>query len=206
MKITFLSRWLRAALPLTAFVFLVQSCLVAAQAPSSSFDTPYKVGTQWPGIDFRVVDIERIIQNRVMVVVRIEATKEAPAGGTLIGSPPVIPAYVKIEADRRRFAPTPFVVAGSTMTDESRAVAYPMLSPIAPRGHGYLPGACMASLRPGDTVMFSLQFAAPPPPPPPAPGQPPVVQTLSFLFTKATGPIAHVPLPPMAATAAVGSP
>ena len=156
--------------------------------------------TNWPGIHFQIMYLKRIQQNHLLVGVRLFATSQAPAGGTLIGSPVPIPA----NADPRDIAaglyrPSPFTMESSVMTDELTQKAYPVVPSIAPPGHKYRPAVILETLAPGQSDTVTLQFEVPPPPPPPKPGDPPVKQTLSFLFTNAKGEIKNVPLPPASA-------
>jgi hypothetical protein len=82
------------------------------------------------------------------------------------------------------------------MIDDATKQQYPTLSNISPPGKLYPPSQGLAPLTPGQIADFTIQFKVPPPPPPPEPGQPPVKQTLSFLFTNAKAPIKNIPIPP----------
>jgi len=142
--------------------------------------------------------IQRIPPNRLVVGVRLLATAKAPPQGTLLGIPVPIPPNADKQAIQAGiYHPRPLSFASSVMTDELTKQTYPALHPISPPGRKYIPSAVLSTLRPRGNAIFTLQFAAPPPPPPPSPSAPgPVKQTLSFLFTNAKGPIAHVPIPP----------
>lgn len=165
-----------------------------AQDPASSLQA-HEMRTQWPGITFRIVEIRRILQNRLLVIVAIKANKDAPARGIFLGTPVEAPPHTLPE-NLILYQSKPFSLMGSAMTDELTGVQYPSLPPIAPPNMAYFPASTLQTFRPGLRDILSIQFDTPPPPPPPALGQPPVVQTLSFSFPKATGPIVHVPLPP----------
>lgn len=184
-------------------LFFILPILGRAQQAPSATGKQYETETDWPGILFQVIRLERILNNRLLVVIRIQATTKAPPSGTLIGTVPIIPAHTK-KSDLIYFRPTPFSLEASTMIDELSQVSYPRLSSIAPPGRVNFPSGARAILHPGEMQLASLQFAAPPPPPPPPPGQKVVPQTLSFLLPKAKGPIIHVPLPPAEGAKAQG--
>jgi len=212
-------------LPLCAAALLLAFAQAAADDTtgsvppiSSAPDSPYFVSTTWgPGIQLRLIGIRRIIDNRLLAVFWIEATKDAPASGTLIsggltqpppgGLPEPTPGYNKLYPKIKFIRqPIGFRFTGAMMTDDLTKTQYPQLSPVAPPGVCYTPPACLGTIKPGKNLLFTLQFAVPPPPPPPVPGQPPPIQTLSFLVPTATGPIVKAPIPPLLpATPAVHS-
>ena len=176
--------------------FLFPCCARAQNSPGTV--PPFDTETTWPGIHYQLVRVQRILQNRLMVEIRVWADPHAPAGGVFLGTPgPTPPPNIKpSELFSGRYNPKPFSLAGSTMTDELSGAQYRALPAIAPPGKAYYSSVTMAQLRPGNFQEMSIQFAAPPQPPAPAPGQPPVKQTLSFALPRAKEPIAHVPLSP----------
>jgi hypothetical protein len=203
-KVFFLAalRSLVTLLPAVAGFLLTVTRPVIAQ-PAAGADLVYQTQTDWPGVNLQIAEIDRIMKGRLVALVRIQATEKALKGGTFLGTIVPIPAGISLATQggrdailSGRFAPKPYSLAGSTMTDELTNIRYPMLSPIAPPHEAYPPSITITTLHPGQQELLTIQFAAPPPPPLPAPGQPPVKQTLSFLLPKAKGPIVHVPLPP----------
>ena len=156
--------------------------------------------TNWPGIHFQIMYLARVPPNRLLVGVRLIATSQAPPGGTLVGTPvPITPNADPRNVTAGFYHPQPFDMNSSVMTDELTQQSYPVVPTIAPPGRGYRPAIILATLFPGGgSSNMTLQFVVPPPPPPPPAGQPPVKQTLSFLFTNAKAAITHVPLPPPA--------
>ena len=60
---------------------IILSCLwplgANAQQPAKRFE----VETKWPGVHFKLVKIERILDERLLMVVLISATSKAPAEG-----------------------------------------------------------------------------------------------------------------------------
>jgi hypothetical protein len=176
-----------------SFVFAVSLLPLMAQDKT----TPPEGETNWPGIHFQIMYLARIQQNHLLVGVRLYATTEAPAGGTLIGVSVPIPANAKpSDIAAGAYRPSPFTMDSSTMTDELSQKTYPVVPSVALPGHKYRPAVLLEVLTPGQGDMVTLQFEVPPPPPPPEPGQLPIKQTLSFLFTNAKGAINKVPLPP----------
>lgn len=167
--------------------------------------TPYAVEMQATGVVIEVAQIKRIIQNRLLVGVFIHGTSRTPPGGVWLGISVHAPPGTKKD-DLWRYRPIPYTLTASKMTDELTGKDYPTLPAIAPAGRVYPPDSIIGAAQPSRGQMASIQFECPPPPPPPAPGQPPVKQTLSFLFPKALGPIIHVPVPPLLAADATPQP
>ena len=174
---------------------LILSCLTLLAQDNAS--QKLEVESNWPGIHFQIAYLQRIPPDRLLVGVILIATASAPPGGTLIGTPQVIPANADPhDVAAGYYRPTPFTMTSSVMIDDISQTQYSPQDPIAPPGRKYRPAILLVTLLPGQSSMMTLQFLVPPPPPPPAPGQPPVKQTLSFLFTNAKGVINKVPLPP----------
>src|SRR5262245_59322373 len=73
-----------------------------------------EIDSVWPGIQVQLAKVERIPLNRLLVVVRLVATKQAPTKGTLIGNRPHIPDNTpKDELLSARYSPGPFSLATS---------------------------------------------------------------------------------------------
>jgi hypothetical protein len=154
--------------------------------------------SNWPGIRYQITDIQRIPPDRLLVVVRILATAQASAAGTLIGFPVQIPPNAnKYDVAAGYYHPRPLSLASSVMVDDLTQQKFLVLPPVAPHGKKYRPGDVLDSLRPGGRDVLTIQFAVPPPPPPPQAGQPPVKQTLSFLLTNAKELIRKIAIPPL---------
>ena len=178
-----------------AFCFLF---VLPAPAETPELSGHFETETEWPGIYFQVIRADRIIQNRLMVVVRIQATGKTPASGIFLGGDPPPPpfSHKPTVPSTARYGPQLFSLASSIMKEEQSGVQYPVLPTVEPPGKSYFLSGTLAALQPGKSVLLSIQFAVPPPPPPPPPGQEARPQTVSFLLPKAKGPIMHVPLPP----------
>jgi hypothetical protein len=161
-----------------------------------------EVETNWPGIHYQITIIKRIPPDRLLVVIRVLATPEAPPGGTMLGFQAPIPPNLNRNLTSVQIAylypPRPLSFANSIMTDEKTQQKYPSLPPVAPPGKGYRSCVTLAGLRPRQNVILTIQFAVPPPPPPDPSSGTPVKQTVSFLFPNAKAPIAHVSIPPAA--------
>jgi len=170
-------------------------------APSVGTNTPFQVETDWPGIIYRLIYISRIFDNRLMLIVRIEGTKDAPVDGTLLGTPgPKIPMQASRNSPVKmvQLAPAPLAMTSAVLTDELTKNTFSQLPNKAPPGRGTFPSEVMGKMYPNRMMIFSIQFTVPPPPPP-EPDQPPPPagpQTLSVLLPHAKGPIVHIPLPP----------
>ena len=159
--------------------------------------TVYGTDTQWPGIRFEIVNLQRTMQNRLAILVRIRARGGLPPQGIFLGTQPSIPPHATaIDLASGMYRPIPFSVRSTVMIDELSQQQYPSLPPIAPPGKAWLPALTSTNFHSFQSVYLNLQFAIPPPPPPPPDGSKPPQQTLCFLFPKALGPIQHIPLPP----------
>jgi hypothetical protein len=184
---------------LSSVVIILFGNVVQAQRPSSSGSELGAVDTAWQGLRFIIPRIERIQQDRLVVVVLIQATPAAAPSGVLVGiETPIPPGAKKIDIDAGKYGPKPFSLASSVMIDERTLQKFPVLPPVAPPGKEYFPGEFLGRLYPGQTEIMTIQFAAPPAPPSPE-GMPPPKQTVSFLLTGAKGAIARVAIPPPAA-------
>lgn len=155
------------------------------------------VKTIWPGIHFQVTVLKRIPPDRLLAVVQIVATPQTPPPGLELSvpNPNKPPPNMDPRTAALLFPPKPFSLESATMTDELSQQQYSTLPPVAPPGHSYRPGKVLDFLRPGDSVILTLQFPIPPPPPPPPGSTVPPKQTVSFLFPKAQGPMIHIAVP-----------
>jgi hypothetical protein len=181
-----------------SFVVIAASlCLVTdlvAQDRSARGTGLAQVETKWPGILLAISRIERILDNRLLVFVRVMATAKAPAGGTFLGMGRPVPVGAS-PTDASPDDLKPFSLTSTVMIDDQTQYRYDVLPPIAPPGKKYLPSGLSNVLLPGEAKTLSIQFAAPPAPPT-IEGREPPKQTVSFLLTGAKGPITRVPIPP----------
>ena len=177
---------------------IVLTGTVAQAQQRSSLPSLGAVDTAWQGVRFIIPKIERIQQDRLVVVIYIQATPAAPPSGVLVGiETPIPPGATRVDIDGGKYAPKPFSLESSVMIDDQTMQRFAVLPPVAPPGKEYFPGAFLGRLQPGQFDTMTIQFAAPPPPPSRA-GAPPPKQTVSFLLAGAKGPIAKVPIPPPA--------
>ena len=166
---------------------------MAALGQDNSSDSSSKQGlgeidTDWPGVHYRLLVFKRVPPNRLLLLLQLVGTKDAPATGVMIDA--AAPAIPGIKAHRSFFS-----FATSTMTDTLSKISYPVLPSIAPPGHMYRPNELMATIRMGRSALVNIQFACPPPPPPPPEGEPPKKQFLLFAFPKGKSPM-KIELPP----------
>ncbi|MBE2178929.1 MAG: hypothetical protein IAE97_00455 [Chthoniobacterales bacterium] len=159
------------------------------------------VATEWPGVSYEVVRIERLPENRLLVLFQIAAGKGAAPKGTFVGVPTPIPPNANPDDIRSgRYDPKPFSIAATTMIDETTGSRYPALPPVAPPHIVYPYPEVLVTLAPGGkSRMLSLQFQAPPALPDASGKVPP--QSVSFLLPKAKGALTRVPVPPPVAPA-----
>ena len=154
-----------------------------------------EVDTIWPGIRLQLLKLERIPPNRLLAVIRLVATRQAPASGTFIGTKVTAPANApKKELFSARFAPHAFSLSTSEMIHEQTERKYPALPPVAATGRHYIPGEVLGTLFPGQAEVLTVQFAVPSEMVSAQIDAP--RQTASFLLSSAKGPIAKVPIPP----------
>jgi len=161
---------------LIGLLFFLGLGLLSAKC-QTNVDAPktYGVDTQFPGVRFDIMKIERTVQNRLMILVCIHATHDISPQGVFLGTrviPPPHPTWQQVASGI--YAPKPFSIRSTVMIDELSQQRYPTLRPVAPPGRGTLRDQTFARIGPGQSAFLNLQFAMPPPPPPPPPGtQPP---------------------------------
>ncbi len=173
-------------------VIFVSALHTVAEQPGKK--SRFDVETTWPGIYFKLVKIERILDDRLLVVIRIVATPQAPATGTFIGVTPPIPAGTTPEELRSgRYESRPFSLASSIMIDDLTSQKFPTLAPIFPAGKEYAPAEIYASLVPGRAEIVTLQFKVPPAALNPQ-GRP-EKHTVTLLLTNAKAPLTGIPIP-----------
>jgi hypothetical protein len=183
-------------LPPQLLPYLLSSIVLIGNIAQAQPPSLGAVDTAWQGVRFIIPKIERIQQDRLVVVIYIQATPAAPASGVLVGiETPIPPGATKVDIDAGKYAPKPFSLASSVMIDDQTLQKFAVLPPVAPPGKEYFPGAFLGRLQPGQLDTMTIQFAAPPPPPS-REGMPPPRQTVSFLLAGAKGAIAKVPIPP----------
>jgi hypothetical protein len=187
--------------PLSLIVVTTTLCLVTsllAQERNSRAKNLGEVETKWPGVVLAISRIERIQDNRLLVLVRVTATPKSAPGGTFLGMGRLIPAgAITTEVSPEDLKP--FSLASTVMIDEQTQQRYEVLDPVASPGKKYLPGGIANVLLPGEARTLSIQFASPPVSST-IDGREPHKQTVSFLLTGAKGPIVRVPLPPPSGT------
>ena len=181
---------------LAVMTSLTLAGVLSARAQKADKGYLAEVETKWPGVRFAIQLLERIQDNRLLVVVRVIATSKAERSGTFLGTKPEIPAGTsKEEIASGRYGPKPFSLASTVMTDDQTQRTYPVLPSVAPVGKKYLPSELGIGLLPGQSETLTIQFAAPSAPPPIDEGKP-ARQTVSFLLPGAKEPVDGVPVPP----------
>ena len=174
---------------------IILICPLCAIAQQPGKKSKFEVETTWPGIRFKFVRIERILDERLLVVVRIVATPRAPVAGTLIGVKPPAPSGATPEELRSgRYEPLPFSLESSVMIDDLTLKRFPALAPIFPPGQNYAPAAILTYLSPGRAEILTLQFKVPPSALI-ADGGTAEKQTVSLLLTNAKAPMTGIPIP-----------
>jgi hypothetical protein len=174
---------------------IILLCPLTAVGQQSAKKSKLEVETNWPGIHFRIERVERILDERLLVVVRIVATAKTPAEGTLVGIKPTGAAEGTSESRQSaRSELRPFSLASSVMVDDLTAQRFPALPPIFPPGREYAPSDILAHFSPGRAEVLTLQFKVPPTAlrADSASGK----HTVSFLLTNAKGAISGIPVPP----------
>ena len=167
---------------------------LGAIAQQSTKKSKFEVETNWPGIQFRLDRVERILDERLLVVIRIVATAKAPAAGTLIGIKPTVPADgTRGDGQRPTYELRPFSLASSVMIDDLTAQRFPALPPIFPPGREYAPSEILAHFTPGRAEVLTLQFKVPPTAL--RADSASEKHTVSLLLTSAKSPISGIPIP-----------
>ena len=179
-------------------LFIILLCPLSVVAQQSAKKSKFEVETNWPGIQFRLDRVERILDERLLVVIRIVATAKAPATGTLIGVKPTVAADgTREDGQSATYELRPFSLASSVMIDDLTAQRFPALPPIFPPGREYAPSEILAHFPPGRAEVLTLQFKLPPASL--RAGSASGKYTVSLLLTNAKGPISGIPIPPPAA-------
>lgn len=183
---------MKLLIALVAITNLVLLEGLTAQQPAKKIP---QVEAKWPGIILSIPRLERMQENRLLVVVRVIATSKVAHSGAFLGTKPVIPPGVtQEELESNRYDGKPFSLASSVMIDDQTLQRYPVLPAVAPPGRTYFPSELANNLLPGQAQTLTIQFTAPPAPPL-VEGREPPKQTVSFLLTGAKGPISRLPIP-----------
>jgi len=174
----------------------VVSCFSPLAANAQQPPKRFEVETTWPGIHFKLVKVERILDERLLMVVLISATQKAPVKGTLIGIRPSVPGSATLEERRSgRYEAQPFSLASSVMVDDQTSQKFPALSPVAPPGKEYAAAQVFANLMPGHAEIMTLQFKVPQTSLNQAAEESPEKPTVSLLLTNAKAPMTGIPIP-----------
>jgi hypothetical protein len=177
----------------TISLLIIFICSSDGMAQQASKKSKFEIETKWPGVVFSLARVERIIDDRLLMVIRIVATNQAPVTGTVIGTKPLVPPGATVEeVHSGRYDSRPFSLAASVMIDDLTSQRFSALPAVAPPGKEYAPAEILAYLTPGRVEVATLQFKAPRW----AAGVSPGKQTVSLLLTNAKGPISGIPIPP----------
>ncbi|MGB8352260.1 MAG: hypothetical protein WCD79_00070 [Chthoniobacteraceae bacterium] len=175
-------RSLSKVLPLFFCMFVVATVLKAEPHTKT-----FKTDTQWTGVQMEVSEVKRISKDRVVVLVRIEATSKAPET-TLIGL-----ASSPAKGGKESSPSQPFSLAAGTLTDEQTKKTYPVAEP-DPQAIAYAPTQIMTQLSKGQAVVLSVEFQLPVPAE--KDGEDPK-QTVTLKLPNAKSDIEHVIIPPL---------
>jgi hypothetical protein len=176
-------------------LLIILLCPLSAVAQQSAKKSKFEVETNWPGIQFKLDRVERILDERLLIVVQIVATAKAPPTGTLIGIKPTVAADGTREGRQSAtYELRPFSLASSVMIDDLTAQRFPALPAIFPPGREYAPSEILAHFPPGRAEVLTLQFKIPPAAL--RANSASEKYTVSLLLTNAKGPISGIPIPP----------
>ena len=177
---------------LSATVFLAISSPLLSQNPKpgapapSAQPSPFHK-TDWPGIEVRIYEIQRITKNHLLFVFNY---LNSSSHNVLLAEN--IRA-VKVEGmDDLLFDPHD-PSKGATLTDEGTDITY---KPERPAKVTLPPSAEPAylRLRPNDSDLLSVAFFCPPPPPQ-EPGAKPQKQTVAIKLPKVEAPFRNIAIP-----------
>lgn len=183
--------------PLSQFLgtiaLLAVSIVLASPSHAQTAAMP-EVATTWPGISYRITQVQKIPGNRLLVVVCVHALRNAAPGGTLIGIPvPIPPGTPPAVIATGQFLPKPFSIEAATMTDDRTHQVYNTVKPDGSGPH-YVPATLITTLHPGQGDYMTIQFPYPPPAPA-EPGAVPVPPKVTLLIPNAVGPLKGLILP-----------
>lgn len=150
-----------------------------------------KTSASWPGIEFEITKIERVDQNRLLVVIRVQADEKA-ANPTLLGFPQTASSPGAVAgAD----IPDPLSLRGAVLVDDANQKKYSALAEL-PSKPFYGPNELLTTIRPGEWLQMSVLFPSPPIPAAGSDGKVPM-QKVSVFLPHAKDPIRNVILPPL---------
>jgi hypothetical protein len=158
-----------------------------------------EVESTWQGVLMQLIMLKRTSEDRVLVLVRLQATQKA-APSTLIGTRvPIPPGTTKQEIQSGAFVPQPFSFASAIMTDELTKQVFPVVPP-NPKALAVAPSAIMTNLTRGEAFVISVEFKVPPPPVDSTGHQAKQIVSISLPNAKAAFTNLYIP-PPVAVAA-----
>jgi len=189
-ELRILGRALVCLLAVQASLLLFSPSPFSAQAAPTGATTN-EVAANWPGIRFQIFRLLKLTDERLLVQVKVYATPEANAGGTLIGIPVPIPKNATpVMIASGMYRPNPFSLRPAVMTDEQTKETFHTLPPLT-TGPQYVSADVVTTLHRGEGIMLTVQFPMPPPPP----GQETGRQTVSILLPGAKESVNGLSLP-----------
>lgn len=176
-----------------SLVFLIFSVFLLASVWAED-KAAYEVESNWPGVVMKVAEIKRIPEDRMVIVVRLVATQDAPRD-TLIGYQEKIPESATPEQVAfGLYTPSAFSLKASTVTDEQTGKTFEVAKP-KDDDIALAPTSIMSRLNRGRSLLLAVYFQIPPPLPLGADGKPPK-HTFSLQLPNAKGLITKIPVPP----------
>lgn len=149
-----------------------------------------KTSANWPGIEWEITRIERVEQDRLLMVVRVHAGEKA-ANLTLLGFPQTTPSPgTAADTD----IPDPLSLRSAVLVDDATQRKYPAFGEL-PRKPFYGPNEMLTTIRPGEWIQMSVLFPSPPTSVAGPDGKVPV-QKVSVFLPHAKAPITNLILPP----------
>jgi len=178
------------------FALCIAICTLFALAAfplrAQTADTPAKVATTWPGVDYQIFDVERIAGNRVLFGIKLVANSGAPAVTFIAVHTPVPKDADPSLVSTGVYGTEAFSLSTAVATNETSKETYATIAP-DPTGAQYIPGQMLGSLRRNQGFTMSIQFEIPPAKPD-ASGATPKI-SISLVLPNAKGPIPHIVIP-----------
>lgn len=153
-----------------------------------------QTASDWTGVSYQVVKIQRVGPDRILVVVRIVANATAQ-NPTFLGTMKTVPKNATVvEMSSGKYDPTPLMLTKAILVDQQTDAKY-SAQPDVPSAPFFGPNMIMTNLRPGGWIQLAVAFPAPPSPAADANGKVPA-QKVSIAFPMAKLPAKDIPLPP----------
>jgi hypothetical protein len=136
-------------------------CLIGLLRAAPSASKQSEVESTWPGVRFQIADIKPIDGDRLLFLIRLQATPQAARGTTIGVISPIPPGTPKEDISGGQYGPNPFSLIAAVLTDEQTGKKYPAVTP-DPNSPAFAPFQVLTTLSPGGSLVMAVEFQKPP--------------------------------------------